>query len=84
MRKIHGEIHTDSKTGLTTGRLAKYLSAAAAEDDRLGVREHGCNGEAARALDVHEERVGALNQTLELVAVPVSFTHLPLPTILLL
>ena len=35
----------------------------------MGVREHGCNGEAARALDVHEERVGALNQTLELVAV---------------
>ena len=69
MRKIHGEIHTDSKTGLTTGRLAKYLSAAAAKDDRLGVREHSCNGEAARALDVHEERVGALNQTLELVAV---------------
>ena len=33
------------------------------------MREHSCNGEAARALDVHEERVGALNQTLELVAV---------------
>ena len=67
MRKIHGEIHTNSKTGLTTGRLAKYLSAAAAKDDRLGVREHSCNGEAARALHVHKERVRALDQTLQLV-----------------
>ena len=33
------------------------------------MREHSCNGESARALDVHEERVGALDQTLELVAV---------------
>ena len=33
------------------------------------MREHSCNGEAARALDVHEKRVRALNQTLELVAV---------------
>ena len=31
--------------------------------------EDGGDGEAAGALDVHEERVGALNQTLELVAV---------------
>ena len=70
MRKKNiGKIHTDSKTGLTTGRLTEDLSAAATEDNRLGVREHGRDGEAARALDVHEERVGALNQTLELVAV---------------
>ena len=33
------------------------------------MRKDGRNGKAARALDVHEERVGALNQTLELVAV---------------
>ena len=32
------------------------------------MREHGGDSEAARALDVHEERVRALNQTLELVA----------------
>lgn len=70
MRKKNiGKIHTDSKTGLTTGRLTEDLSAAATEDNRLGVREHGRDGEAARALDVHEERVRALNQTLELVAV---------------
>ena len=68
-KKIIGKIHTDSKTGLTTGRLAENLSAAATEDNRLGVREHGRDGEAPRALDVHEEGVGALNQTLELVAV---------------
>ena len=33
------------------------------------MRKDGRNGKAARALDVHEERVGALDQTLELVAV---------------
>ena len=62
-------IHTNSEAGLTTGGLAEDLSAAAAEDNRLGVRENSGDGEAARALDVHEERVRALNQTLELVAV---------------
>lgn len=60
-------IHTDSKTCLTTGGLAQDLSAAAAKDNRLGVREDSGNGEAARALHVHEERVRALNQTLQLV-----------------
>ena len=67
MRKIHGEIHTDSKTGLTTGGLAQNLSAAAAKDNRLGVREDSSDGEAARALHVHKERVRALDQTLQLV-----------------
>lgn len=69
MRKIHGEIHTDSKTGLTTSWLAQNLSAASAKNDRLGMRKHSRDGEASRALDVHEKRVRALNQTLELVAV---------------
>lgn len=32
------------------------------------MREHRSDSEATRALDVHEERVGVLNQTLELVA----------------
>lgn len=32
------------------------------------MREHGGDGEAARALHVHEERVRALDQTLQLVA----------------
>jgi len=61
-------VHTHSEARLTTSRLAKHLSAAAAEDNRLRVREHRGDSEATRALDVHEERVGVLNQTLELVA----------------
>mgnify|MGYP006872509767 CR=1 FL=1 len=61
-------IHTNSEAGLTTGGLAEDLSAAAAEDNRLGVRENSGDGEAARALDVHEERVRVLDQTLQLVA----------------
>lgn len=32
------------------------------------MREDGGDGEATRALDVHEERVGVLYKTLELVA----------------
>lgn len=63
-----GEVHTDSEAGLTTGGLAQDLSAAAAEDDRLGVREDSGDGKAARALHVHEERVGVLDHALELVA----------------
>lgn len=31
------------------------------------MREHGRDGEAARALHVHEERVGRLDQALQLV-----------------
>ena len=61
-------VHTDSKTGLTTSWLAQNLSAASAKNDRLGMRKHSRDGEASRALDVHEKRVRALNQTLELVA----------------
>ena len=47
------------QAGLTTGRLAKDLGAAGADDDGLGVREDGGDGEAAGALDVHEEGAGA-------------------------
>lgn len=43
---------------LPTGRLAQHGRAAAADDDGLGVREDGCDGEAAGALDVHEEGAG--------------------------
>ena len=43
------------ESGLATGRLAKDLRAAGAHDDGLGVGEDGGDGEAARALDVHEE-----------------------------
>lgn len=35
--------------------MAQHGRAAAADDDGLCVREDGCDGEAAGALDVHEE-----------------------------
>lgn len=53
--------------GLTTGRLAQNGGATLADDDGLGVGEDGGDGEASRALDVHEERAGGRNQSLELV-----------------
>ena len=43
---------------LATRRLAQHGRAAAADDDGLGVREDGCDGEAAGAFDVHEEGAG--------------------------
>lgn len=43
------------ETSLATSRLAQDLRAASADDDGLCVREYGCDGEAAGALDVHEE-----------------------------
>jgi hypothetical protein len=56
-----------SKTGLATGGLAEDLGAAGADDDGLGVREDGGDGEAAGALDVHEEGAGAGHKGLQLV-----------------
>lgn len=52
------------KTGLATGGLAQNLGAAGADDDGLCVREDGGDGEAARALDVHEERAWAWDKSL--------------------
>lgn len=46
------------QASLATGGLAKHGCAALADDDGLGVREDGGNGEAAGALDVHEEGSG--------------------------
>ncbi len=46
---------TLGETGLSTSRLAEHGRAALADDNRLGVRENGGDGEAAGALDVHEE-----------------------------
>lgn len=40
---------------LTTGGLAEDGGTSLADDDGLGVREDGGDGEAAGALDVHEE-----------------------------
>ena len=53
--------------GLSSGRHAEHRVAARADHDGLRVREHGCDGEASLALDVHEITVGALYQALELV-----------------
>lgn len=41
--------------GLPPRRLAQHRRAAAADDDRLRVREDRRDGEAAGAFDVHEE-----------------------------
>jgi hypothetical protein len=43
------------------------LRAALANDDCVGVREDGGDGEASGALDVHEERAGSGHEGLELV-----------------
>jgi len=60
------------KTGLATGGLAEDLGAAGADDDGLGVREDGGDGEAAGALDVHEEGAGGGHKGLELVLLGLS------------
>lgn len=52
------------KTGLATGGLAEDLGAAGADDDSLGVGEDSGDGEAAGALDVHEEGAGARHKGL--------------------
>lgn len=53
-----------SEAGLATGGLAQHSRAALADDDGLGVRENGGDGEAAGALDVHEERAGTGDEGL--------------------
>lgn len=52
------------QSSLATRRLAEDRGAALADDNSLGVREYGGDGEAAGALDVHEERSGAGHQSL--------------------
>ncbi len=52
---------------LSTGRLAEHLGAASAKHNGLRVAEYGRDGEAPCALDIHEEGVRALHQTLQLV-----------------
>lgn len=55
------------QASLTTGGLRENLGARAADNNGLGVREDSGDGEATGALDVHEERVGVLHKSLELV-----------------
>lgn len=52
------------ETGFASGRLAENLGAAGADDDGLCVREDGGDGEAAGALDVHEEGARAGDESL--------------------
>lgn len=58
-----------SQTGLATGGLAQHGGATLADDDGLGVGEDGGDGEAAGALDVHEEGSGGRDESLEVIIV---------------
>lgn len=52
------------KSGLSSGWLAEDGRAAGADDNGLGVREDGGDGEAAGALDIHEEGSGSWDKGL--------------------
>lgn len=52
------------QTSFSTSGLAQHGRAAGADDDGLGVREDGCDGEAAGAFDVHEEGAGGGDEGL--------------------
>jgi hypothetical protein len=52
------------ESSLSTGRLAQNGRTSSADDDCLGVREDGGDGEAAWALDIHEERSGSWDKVL--------------------
>jgi len=54
-RLLSSEGATLCQSGLATCGLAQNCRAAGADNDGLCVREDGCDGEAAGALDVHEE-----------------------------
>ena len=55
MFSLHSERAALRESSFATGRLAEDGRAAGADDDCLGVREDGGDGEATGALDVHEE-----------------------------
>jgi hypothetical protein len=61
-----------SQASLTTGGLAEDSCAALADDNGLCVRENGGDGEAAGALDVHEEASWGRHKGLELVLLGLS------------
>lgn len=52
------------QTGLSTRRLAEDGRAAGTDDNRLRMREDGGDGEAAGALDIHEEGSGSGDEGL--------------------
>ena len=55
---------TLGESGLATSGLAQNGCATLADDDGLGVREDGGDGEAAGALDIHEERARGRDKSL--------------------
>eukprot|EP01016_Furgasonia_blochmanni_P019992 TRINITY_DN2226_c0_g1_i3.p1 TRINITY_DN2226_c0_g1~~TRINITY_DN2226_c0_g1_i3.p1 ORF type:complete len:177 (-),score=0.44 TRINITY_DN2226_c0_g1_i3:165-695(-) len=58
---------SNGQLGLASGGLAQESTTVLAVDGDLGVGEDGVDSLAVGALDVHEIRVGGLNQSLELV-----------------
>ena len=50
---------------LAAGGLAEDGGASLADDDGLGVGEDGGDGEATRALDVHEKGAGGRHKSLK-------------------
>lgn len=61
---LSAERATLGQSGLTTGGLAEDCRASLADNNGLGVGEDGGDGEAAGALDVHEEGAGSGDQGL--------------------
>ena len=51
----------------TAGRLAQNRLAVSTHHHSLRVAKYGCYVEAALTFDIHEEGIGRLNKTLELV-----------------
>ena len=66
MRLLPPERAALCESGLATGGLAEDLRATGADNDGLCVGEDGGDGEAARALDVHEEGSGAWDKSLQI------------------
>jgi hypothetical protein len=52
------------QSSLSTRRLAEDGRAASTDDNRLRMREDGGDGEAAGALDIHEEGSGSGDEGL--------------------
>jgi hypothetical protein len=59
------------ESGLSSRRFAQMDVAVSAHNDSLSVAKDGRNLEASRAFDIHKKRVGALNQSLQLVCAQV-------------
>ena len=67
-RLLSAERAALGEPGLATGGLAEDSRATLADDDGLGVGEDGGDGEAAGALDVHEEGARSGHKLLEQVS----------------